>query len=511
MTEVYIGVLAGLLGYLAARLIPGKSKANLKAKAKADAMEDEALELLRSTKEDIKKQKDALKQHYYDLYLDDKKMLEDQLLKLKEQEKTLQDELFELKDAKKLHLQEEKKLEEQLESTKILKLDYKDKIDELINQIEGIAGLTRSEAKELLLEKTKEEARSQVAHIVRKYEEEAKAEAKNRANYIFALATSRFAGEYVAERLISVINLKDDNFKGRIIGKDGRNVKALETTLGVDIIVDETPNIIAISCFNLYRRAIATKVVELLIEDGRIQPARVEQIHEKVCKEFEAAILEEGRNVIMDLGLGKMSDELMSLVGKLRYRASYGQNALSHSIEVANLAGAIAQECEGDVILARRAGLLHDIGKALTQDHEGSHVDLGAMLAKRHGEHPVVLNAIYAHHGHEEAASIEAAAVCAADTLSAGRPGARKEVLAVYLSRVAALEKIASKRRGVKQAYAINAGREIRVIVNAKLVNDDEAVLLAREIASDIEAKVQYPGEIKVQIIRETRAVGVAK
>jgi len=281
--------------------------------------------------------------------------------------------------------------------------------------------------------------------------------------------------------------------------------------LGVDIIIDDTPNAILVSSFNLYRRAIATKTLELLIEDGRIQPARIEDIFDKVTDEFEAGIFAEGEELIADMEIGVMHPELVKLIGKLRYRASYGQNALAHTLEVAHLAGIMAAEMGGDPILAKRAGLLHDIGKALTHDHDGNHVDLGADICNRYNEHSVVINAIYAHHGHQEMESVECGAVCAADALSAARPGARREVLESFLKRVTAIEEIASSHTGVKQAFAINAGREVRVIVNASLVNDDESVLMAGEIAKEIEEKVQYPGDIKVNVIRESRAVVYAK
>lgn len=374
-----------------------------------------------------------------------------------------------------------------------------------------MAGFTQDEARAQVLKKVEEQSRTDIAHIVRKYEEEAKKEARKKANYILAQATSRFAGEFAAERLINVVNIKNDELKGRIIGKEGRNIKALEMTLGVDVIIDDTPNAIIVSSHNLYRRAIAVRVIETLIEDGRIQPARIEDIYKKVSDEFEASIAEEGENIVMDLGLSKIHPEILKLIGKLKFRASYGQNALAHSLEVAHLAGIIAAETGGDQKLAKRAGLLHDIGKALTHEYEGSHVDLGAEVCRRYKEHPVVINAIYAHHGHEEATSVESAAVCAADALSAARPGARREVLESYLKRVSDIEAIAMSKTGVKQAYAINAGREIRVIANAKLMNDDEAVLVAKEIASDIQDKVQFPGEIKVNVIRELRAVEIAK
>ena len=392
-----------------------------------------------------------------------------------------------------------------------LKQRYEKKIDEALHAIEHSAGMTQDEAQAVLLEKVEEKSRSEIAHIVRRCEETAKQDGKKKANYILAQATSRFAGEFAQERLTNLVHLDNDELKGRIIGKEGRNIKALETLMGVDIIIDDTPNAILVSSFNLYRRAIATKTLELLIEDGRIQPARIEEIFEKVNDEFEAGILAEGEELIADMEIGVMHPELVKLIGRLRYRASYGQNALAHTLEVAHLAGVMAAEMGGDPILAKRAGLLHDIGKSLTHDHDGNHVDLGADICNRYNEHSVVINAIYAHHGHEEIQSIECGAVCAADALSAARPGARREVLESFLKRVTEIEEIASSHTGVKQAYAINAGREVRVIVNATLVNDDESILVAREIAKEIEEKVQYPGDIKVNVIRESRAIEYAK
>ena len=279
---------------------------------------------------------------------------------------------------------------------------------------------------------------------------------------------------------------------------------------GVDIIIDDTPNVIIVSSHNLYRRAIAVETINRLLEDGRIQPARIEEIYQKCFNEFEENIYKEGERVVLDLGINGIHPEVKKLIGKLRYRASYGQNALAHSLEVANLAGIIAAELGGDYLLATRAGLLHDIGKARTHEFKGTHVELGAEIARRYNEPAVVLNAILSHHGYEEIKSIEAAAVCAADALSAARPGARREVLENYLRRVSEIEKIASSKMGVLHAYAINSGREVRVIVKSQDINDDEAYLLAREIAKDIESSVQYPGEVKVSVIRETRACAVA-
>ena len=421
-----------------------------------------------------------------------------------EEEERIQTQLHQIK-SQKINLERNEK------SLISLKEKYEKSIDDVLHTIEHCAGMTQEEAKAELFDKIEEKMRGEISHIVRRYENEAKQEAERRANYILAQATSRFAGEFASERLTNLVHLENDELKGRIIGKEGRNIKALETLLGVDIIIDDTPNAILVSSFNLYRRAIATKTIQLLIEDGRIQPARIEEIFKKVSDEFESKILNEGEELLADMKIGVMHPELVKLIGRLRYRASYGQNALAHTLEVAHLAGVMAAEMGGDPILAKRAGLLHDIGKALTHDHDGNHVDLGAEICRRYNEDEVVINAIYAHHGQEEINSIECGAVCAADALSAARPGARREVLESFLKRVTEIEEIASSHSGVRQSYAINAGREVRVIVNAALINDDESTLLAREIAKEIEEKVQYPGEIKVNVIRESRAVEYAK
>ena len=474
------------------------------AKAKAKAIEFEAELLLKDTKNQILNQEFELKRKFEEK---NRKLQKDYSTKFEDLEK--QEHNLIKKEEELSKIQKESK--ELYETGIKLKEDYNTKLKETMNILEKYSGLTQDEAKDIILQKVEENSRADIAHIVRKYEEQAKVEANRKANYIIAQATSRFAADFTAERLINIIHIKNDDLKGRVIGKEGRNVKALEMILGVDIIIDDTPETITISSFNIYRRAIATRVLELLLEDGRIHPARIEEVFQKVKNEFEQSILEDGKTIIMDLGLSKMHPEITKLIGKLKYRASYGQNALAHSLEVAHLAGIIAAELDGDELLARRAGLLHDIGKALTQEFQGSHVDLGAELCKRYKEDPVVINAIYAHHGHEEATSVESAAVCTADILSASRPGARREVLEAFLKRVKELEEIAKSKNGVKNAYAINAGREIRVIVNATLISDDESALLSKEIANDIQSKMQYPGEIKVNVIRELRAVEYAR
>ncbi|MCK4975203.1 MAG: ribonuclease Y, partial [Sulfurimonas sp.] len=470
--------ISGLIGFFISRKI---TNANFdiyveKAKAKASAIENEAHTLLNRANikskeielEATRKFESVKQRAKEDLHQreDDVIRKEQNFKRYKQsEEKRLHDDGMVLK-VKKVDLQRNEK------SLNSLKKRYEQKVDEALHAVEHSAGMTADEAKALLLEKIEEKSRADIAHIVRRYESEAKKEAEKKANFILAQATSRYAGEFASERLTNVVHLSDDELKGRIIGKEGRNIKALETLLGVDIIIDDTPNAILVSSFNLYRRAIATKTLELLIEDGRIQPARIEEIYAKVCDEFEAGILNEGEELVADMDIGVMHPELVKLIGKLRYRASYGQNALAHTLEVANLAGLMAAEMGGDIRLARRAGLLHDIGKALTHEQAGNHVDLGAEICNRYDENSVVINAIYAHHGHEEINTIECGAVCAADALSAARPGARREVLESFLKRVTEIEDIASEHTGVKQAYAINAGREVRVLVNASLIND---------------------------------------
>ncbi|MCF6243855.1 MAG: ribonuclease Y [Sulfurovum sp.] len=472
----------------------------LEAKAKAKAIENEIEISLKEADVKIKEKE-----------IEQTKIFQKRLTEVDERERSLmlQGKEFTAKEEK-LNILEQSVLDKSGQLEK-LEAQKQIEIDKTIEKMQHVASLTREEAKVYILEKVEEQSRSEVAGIVRKYEQEAKVEGKKKANYILAQATTRYAGEFAGERLINLVNLPSDEHKGRIIGKEGRNIKTLEMLLGVDIVVDETPGVILVSSFNLYRRAIATRVIEVLVEDGRIHPGRIEEVHEKVQAEFEQKTYEEGENVLIDLGLFPMHEELVMLLGRMKYRASYGQNALLHTLEVAKLARVMAAEMGGDEKLALRAGLLHDIGKALTQDMGGSHVDIGVDVCKRHGEHPTVINAILAHHGHEEPDSVESAAVCAADTLSAARPGARREVLESFTKRVKDIEDIALSKPAVNKAYAINAGREIRVIVNAHKISDNETVLLSKEIAKEIESKVQYPGEIKVNVIRETRVTSYAK
>ncbi|MDD5716749.1 MAG: ribonuclease Y [Sulfuricurvum sp.] len=512
-----VALSSGLVGFLISKKITA-AHFDLyleQAKAKAKAIENEAQMLLeRASLRSREIEKEAQK-HYDETYEQVKKDLSEREEKIQQHERGFENfrRLEEEKIDSERAVIENRRLnvERNERALEKLKEDYRQKSEQLMMIVEQRSGLSIHQAKTMLLEQVRENARLELARETRELEEQSKEQLKRKANYILAQATSRFAGEYAAERLISVIHLENDELKGRIIGKEGRNIKTLEMVSGVDIIIDETPNAIIVSSFNLYRRAIATKTIELLIEDGRIQPARIEEVYQKVYDDFEEAIQREGEDIVFDMGLQGVHPELIKLVGRLKYRSSYGQNALAHTLEVAHLAGIMAAEMGGDIKLARRAGLFHDIGKALTQESGGSHVDIGAELCRRYNEDPVVINAIYAHHGYEEIKSIECAAVCAADTLSAARPGARREVLESFLRRVSEIEEIATQKAGVKQAYAINAGREVRVIVSAQSVNDDETVLIAKEIADEISQKVQFPGEIKVSVIRESRVVEYAR
>jgi ribonuclease Y len=482
------------------------------AKAKAKAIEHEAEILLENTKTKVK-----------EMELEAKNAYELQEMKLKQEYENKLNEILkkeqEIEELIQKHMKKDEELQEKIkdiakekEVLEKLKEQYKEKLKDAQKILENGAGLTKEEAKEILLKKTEEGLREEIAHLTRKILKEAENDAKRKAEFIIAQATTRYAGDFAGERLINVVSIGDDEMKGRIIGKEGKNIKTLEMVTGCDIIIDDTPGAVTVSSFNIYRRQIAVETIRRLVEDGRIQPARIEEIYEKVTEEFEEKVTREGEDILIDLGLANagIHPEIVKLIGRLKYRASYGQNALAHSLEVAHLAGIMAAEMGGDELLAKRAGLLHDIGKALTHDFGGDHVTLGYDLCKRYKEPEVVLNAIKAHHGYVEPTSIESAAVCAADALSAARPGARREVLEAFLKRVESLENIAKSYVGVINAYALNAGREIRVIVEADLVNDDEAVLLARDIAKRIENEVSFPGEIKVNVIREKRAITFA-
>jgi len=396
---------------------------------------------------------------------------------------------------------------------KIAKMEqrYNRLIREQEEQLERISGMSVEEAKEALMKIIEEDAKKEAAKIVKSIEEEAREQGLAKAKEIIAQAIQRCASEHVVETTVSVVDLPNDDMKGRIIGREGRNIRALEMATGIDLIIDDTPEAVIISSFDPLRREIAKVSLERLIADGRIHPARIEEVVEKVKAEFEEKMKKEGETAALDLGIQEVHPELLKLLGKLYYRTSYGQNTLQHSKEVAILAGLMAVELGADVQVAKRGGLLHDIGKAIDRETEGTHTKLGVDILKRYGEDPRVIHCVEAHHSDVEPQTIEAVLVQAADTLSAARPGARREILENYIKRLEKLESIADSYHGVSKAYAIQAGREVRIIVESDKVTDDEAIWLSKDIARRIERELDYPGEIKVTVIRETRAIDYAK
>jgi len=377
--------------------------------------------------------------------------------------------------------------------------------------LEKIASMTAEEAKRQLMLSMEDEAKFEAAKTIKRIEDEAKEEADKKAKNIISLAIQRYASDYVAEATVSVVNLPNDEMKGRIIGREGRNIRAIEAATGIDLIIDDTPEAVILSCYDPLRREIARLTIERLIQDGRIHPARIEEIAEKVKKDLDVSMKEEGEKAAFDLGIHNMHPEIVKLIGRLKYRTSYGQNVLMHSREVAYFAGIMAAECGVDQKLARRAGLLHDLGKAIDHEVEGTHPQIGGDLAKKYGESAKVINAIMTHHGDGESNCVEAVLVAAADALSAGRPGVRRETLESYLKRLEQLESTANSFKGVEKSYAIQAGREIRIIVKPEDLSDAHSAQLSRDIAKKIEQELSYPGQIKVTVVRESRYVEYAK
>jgi ribonuclease Y len=384
-------------------------------------------------------------------------------------------------------------------------------LDEERTKLEQIAGLTAQQAKDELVRVLEDEARIEAAHIVKRIEDEAREQASKQAQRIIGMAVQRAASDYVSETTVSVVMLPNDEMKGRIIGREGRNIRALETATGVDLIVDDTPEAVILSGFDPYRREVARVALERLIVDGRIHPARIEEIVEKVKAEFETKILQEGESALLELGIPGMHPELIKLLGRLRYRTSYGQNVLQHSKEVAFLAGTMAAELRANIAVARRGGLLHDIGKAIDREMDGTHLQIGIDLLRKYGETEEVVHSMACHHGDYDPQTVEAVLVTAADALSAARPGARREVLETYVKRLEKLEEIASSFKGVQKTFAIQAGREIRIIVDSGKIGDEQALWLSKDIARKVEQELTYPGQIKVTVIRETRSVEYAR
>ena len=401
-------------------------------------------------------------------------------------------------------------------NARVAKLQEKEKrVSELelkgVQELERVSGLTSEEAKQELLKSVEDDVKVDVAKLYKEMESRAKEDASKKAKEYVVNAIQKCAVDHVSETTISVVQLPSDEMKGRIIGREGRNIRTLETMTGVDLIIDDTPEAVVLSAFDPVRREVARVALEKLIVDGRIHPARIEEMVEKAQKEVENQIREEGENAALDVGVHGIHPELLKLLGRMKFRSSYGQNALKHSIEVAELSGLLAGEVGVDVRMAKRAGLLHDIGKSIDHEVEGSHIQIGVDLCKKYKESPIVINAVAAHHGDVEPESLIACIVQAADAISAARPGARRETLETYTNRLKQLEDITNEFKGVDKSFAIQAGREIRVMVVPEHVSDADMVLLARDIAKQIENELEYPGQIKVNVIRESRAVDYAK
>ena len=405
----------------------------------------------------------------------------------------------------------EKDLERKFAENEEKKQELEGLVEKEKQELERISGLTEEQAKQKLLNDLEKEVTSEKAAIIREAEAKAKEDALKNAREIVGFAIQKCAADHTSETTVSVVSLPNDEMKGRIIGREGRNIKTLETLTGIDLIIDDTPEAVIISGFDPLRREVARLTLEKLIDDGRIHPAKIEEMVEKSKEEVESIIKEEGERAVLETGVNNLHPDLIKLIGKLKYRTSYGQNVLNHSIEVSNLARIMADELGINSKIARRAGLLHDIGKALDHDMEGTHVEIGVDILKKYKENELVINAVEAHHGDVEPLTIEAVLVQAADAISASRPGARRETLESYIKRLEKLEEIANSFDGVEKSFAIQAGREVRLIVKPDKVSDSEMVVMAREVAKRVENEMEYPGQIKVNVIRESRVIDYAK
>lgn len=435
---------------------------------------------------------------------DRRKEVQRQERRIQQKEETLDKKIENLENKDEILNGKIRQAEERLEEAEAVKKSQ-------FEMLERISGFTMEQAKDYLLKNLEDELTHDKAVKLMEFEQQIRDEAEKSAREIISMAIQRCAADHVAEATISVVPLPNDEMKGRIIGREGRNIRAIETMTGVDLIIDDTPEAITLSCFEPVRREIARIALERLISDGRIHPARIEETIEKARREVEATIKQEGERAVIEAGVNGVHPELVKLLGRLRYRTSYGQNVLNHSLEVSFLAGIMASELGLDPTIARRAGLLHDIGKALDHEIEGSHVDIGVDVARKYKESETVVHAIQAHHGDVEAKTVIACLVQAADAISAARPGARRENLENYVKRLEKLEEVASSFEGVDRCFAIQAGREIRIMVKPEIITDDRMVLLARQICTKIESDLEYPGQIKVNIIRESRAIEYAK
>lgn len=518
MTESIIFAVVGVLIGAVVAFVVAKAKnaqadksaadegANLLAKAKAEAEElrknarNEAKQVVREERQQLEAEMERKKKGIADL----ERGLTKKEVALEQKTEDLQKQIERTKAKETEFEAKAEKLDGEVK--KVL-----EKQEELAGKLTAISGLTKEEAKSQLIASVAEEAKVEAAKLVVRIEEEAKEEAEKRAKRVVGIAIQRFAGEYVAEQTISTVELADDGIKGRLIGREGRNIRAFEQICGVDLIIDDTPGVVTISSFNVVRKEIARMTIERLMADGRIHPAKIEEFHDKSKHEVETRLRELGEKAQMEIGVHGIHPEILKLIGALNWRTSYTQNQYQHALEAAFICGNMAAELGLNVKQARRAGLMHDIGKVLDASAEGSHAVIGADFAKKYGESPDIVHAIRAHHDDEKPESVLSHLVAAADALSGARPGARKALKESYVSRLTDIEKIVNSFEGVTKSYAISAGREIRVLVDNERLNDEQTIMLSRDIAKKIEQEMSYPGTIKVAVIRETRAVGIAK
>ncbi len=517
VSPVIAAVIAVVAGVVAAAIafFAGVSYRRKTAEAKIGSAEEEAKRLINDAmKAAQQKRKEALieaKDEAFQLKAEDDKEIKERRSELSRQERRL-DQKEEAMDRKTAVLEQK---ETDLAKRSELVEARLDEIEQIkareLDKMETIAGLTAEDAKQLLLNRLDEQLTHEKAMHIAAFETQTKDECDTMARELISQAVARCAADHSSEATVSVVPLPSDEMKGRIIGREGRNIRALETATGVDLIIDDTPEAITLSSFDPVRREVARMTLEKLISDGRIHPARIEETVEKCRRELELAMKREGEKAVMDVGVHGIHPDMVKLLGRLRYRTSYGQNVLNHSLEVAYLSGILAAELGVNVTQARRAGLLHDIGKALDHEIEGSHISIGVDIAKKYKENPAIIHAIEAHHGDVEAKTPLAFIVMAADAISAARPGARRENLESYIKRLESLEEIASGFEGVERSFAIQAGREVRIMVKPDAINDDALILLAHSISQKIEETLDYPGQIKVNVIRESRAVDYAK
>jgi len=507
---VFLGVLLGF--FLRKRAIEGHQK-NIKFQSK-QIIENAITEAEQLKKEALLQSKEAayqVKQALEEELKAEREELKDEQRQLKRKREGLKREWdsFDRKQTELLGV--ERRVAQQESELKQKNKEIDELVDRKRSELSKIAGISQEEAKKLLMDTLESEARMDAAKRLARIENEMKMEADRKGKNILALAISRYAGDYVADRTVSMVPLPNDEMKGRIIGREGRNIRAIEAATGIDIIIDDTPEAVILSGFNPVRREVARQALLQLINDGRIHPGRIEEVVEKVTKDLEITMREAGEQATFDVGAHGVHVELINLLGRLKYRTSYGQNVLQHSLEVSFLCGIMASELGVDVKMAKRAGLLHDIGKAVDHEVEGSHAIIGRDLAKKYGEPDEVVYAIGAHHEEQPPQSVIDILVQSADALSGARPGARKEMLQSYVKRLEDLESIANEFKGVEKSYAIQAGRDLRIIVDSSKIKDDEATLLSQDVARAIENKLTYPGQIRVTVIRETRAVEYAK